>query len=34
MICILMANQMAIAQIDSGSHYTVISMALVKVLGL
>ena len=33
-LCVMIANQIALAQIDSGSHYTVISSGLVAALGL
>ena len=33
-VCLLIANQLALAQIDSGSHYTVITGRMVAALGL
>ena len=33
-VCLLVANQLALAQIDSGRHYTVIIEKMVAALGL
>ena len=33
-VCLLIANQLALAQIDLGSHYTMITRRMVAALGL